>query len=139
MQRFAQTNLSAEQAATVAAELHSVSLQPVAELSVCIEVASPSGEVLERAPGHARIAFPHRDGDVAPAVVASAEARPSPSGGGITLYHTSAVDAEHLAEELSKMLSREAPANKLLLLTYSHDVCSGWNQCSSCFALRAQN
>jgi len=106
----------------VAAELRSISLQPVAELSVCIEVASPSGELLERAPGQARIAFMHRDGDVAPAVVASAEARPSPSGGGITLYHTAAVNAEHLAEELSKMLPREAPANKLLMLTCCYDM-----------------
>lgn len=107
MQRFfLKHKLSEEQAALTASNFRGISLQPVAELSVCLEVMSPAGEVLERAAGVDRIAH---------------LSEPSADDGGepsLTLYYTREVDAEELAKALLRALPREAPDDKLLILTY---------------------
>ena len=128
LQRFSLTNLTEEQCIATADLLRSIRLQPAAELSVCLEVVAPSGQVLERAAGETRIAYLSttptpgtnidENADVQGEIEAGGEVAAQPARTLTTLHYTSDCDAEELAKELMKVLPAGAPGVALLILTY---------------------
>lgn len=110
MQRFAISFLSAEQQEETAATFRAISLQPVAELSVCLEVRSPTAELLESAAGVDRIAQLSASHLNASPGASEAEGGEGSGEVALMLYYMSGVDPEELAKELCKALPLDAPA-----------------------------